>query len=250
MSPAEHRHHHRAADTRPPSPQPPDQAPPDTADDTDWPVPLDALAPAGVAHHAPNPGTAAHLAAELLLRVVQHDEAAFARLYALLSGQVYTLLLRATGQPALAEELLEEVFWQVWRQAPRHDPARGTVRGWVMVIARSRALDALRRQRCEPASQRLAQADSGASPGEPDETADPLRLLATRQQVQALRVALRTLAPARRELVWLAYFDGLTQTQIAEHTGLPVGTVKSHLRRSLATLRAALQAADGRAAQA
>ncbi|OYU81488.1 MAG: RNA polymerase subunit sigma-24, partial [Burkholderiales bacterium PBB5] len=174
---------------------------------------------------------------------------AFARLYALLSGQVYTLLLRATGQPALAEELLEDVFWQVWRQAPRHDPARGTVRGWVMVIARSRALDALRRQR-------LAQADSGASgasgasPGEPDETADPLRLLATRQQVQALRVALRTLAPARRELVWLAYFDGLTQVQIAERTGLPVGTVKSHLRRSLATLRAALQAADGRAAQA
>lgn len=118
------------------------------------------------------------------------------------------------------------------------------------MIARSRALEALRRQRCEPASQRLAQADGGDNPGEPDEAADPLQRLTARRQVQALRVALRTLAPARRELVWLAHFDGLTQVQIAERTGLPVGTVKSHLRRSLAALRDALPAADGRAAQA
>jgi len=187
------------------------------------------------------PATAAVLAA-LLQRVMDQDEAALAALYQQLAGPVYALLLRITRQVPLAEELLEDVFWQVWRQAPRFDPARGTVRAWVLVMARSRALDALRSQRHNPLVAMDTVPDDGVGDGSAA-ASDPQDLLLAAQTQGALQAALQRLDPLLRQLVSLCYFRGLTQQEVADHTGLPLGTVKTHLRRSLALLRSALVAA-------
>lgn len=185
----------------------------------------------------------------LVGRVMLQDAAALSAMYQLLSGAVYAQLLRLTRQAPLAEELLEDVFWQVWRQAPRFDESRGPVRAWVMVMARSRALDALRRQRRNPvvAMDELparAELDAAMVAG------DPQDLLADAQAGSALHAALAGLDPLRRQLVSLTYFRGLTQQEVADHTGLPLGTVKSHLRRALAALRSTLSPADPAAREA
>jgi len=212
----------------------------DHVDDGD---PAAGLAPPGLrpAAGCTLPATAAAQAA-LLQRVMDQDEAALAALYQQLSGPVYALVLRITRQVPMAEELLEDVFWQVWRQAPRFDPARGTVRAWVLVMARSRALDALRSQRHNPLVAMDAVPDDGVGDGSAA-ASDPQDLLLAAQTQGALQAALHRLDPLLRQLVSLCYFRGLTQQEVADHTGLPLGTVKTHLRRSLALLRSALVAA-------
>lgn len=193
-------------------------------------------------------GDDALVLAALLARVLLQDAAALSTMYQLLSGAVYAQLLRLTRQVPLAEELLEDVFWQIWRQAPRFDARRGPVRAWVMVMARSRALDALRRQRRNP----VVAMDDLPARAELDAAlaaSDPQDLVAATQADSALHTALNGLDPLRRQLVCLTYFRGLTQQEVADHTGLPLGTVKSHLRRALAALRSTLTPA-GLAARA
>jgi RNA polymerase sigma factor (sigma-70 family) len=187
-------------------------------------------------------GDDALVLAALLARVLLQDAAALSTMYQLLSGAVYAQLLRITRQVPLAEELLEDVFWQIWRQAPRFDARRGPVRAWVMVMARSRALDALRRQRRNP----VVSMDEPPAWAQLDATptgSDPQELLVIAQADAALHAALDGLDPLRRQLVSLTYFRGLTQQEVADHTGLPLGTVKSHLRRALAALRDTLSPA-------
>lgn len=179
--------------------------------------------------------------AALIARVMRQDEAALSELYASMSGQVYAVALRLTRRVDTAEEVLQDTFWQIWRQAPRFDPARGTAVGWIMTVARSRALDAVRSFARDPV--RTLQAISvdgmeivgGAS-------ADPLDLLSDVRRDSLLHGALAALDPLRRQLIGLAFYRGLTQEEIASQTGLPLGTVKSHLRRTLAALRQALGA--------
>lgn len=228
-----------------PDERPPDGlAPPDDTEvgiDGGWPEEIDAVDVAVDSHvrWAAGPwesGDEAAVLAALLARVLLQDAAALSTMYQMLSGAVYGQLLRLTHHAALAEELLEDVFWQVWRQAPRYDARRGPVRAWVMVMARSRALDALRRQRRNPvvAMDTLPpgiELDAGQT------TDDPHALVAATQAGAALHAALDGLDPLRRQLISLTYFRGLTQQEVADHTGLPLGTVKSHLRRALAALR-------------
>ncbi len=235
-------------DERPPDPHDIDDPETSSADDG-WPDEPDADGvttagtAAGTARWAngtwePGEDDALVLAA-LMARVLLQDAAALSAMYQLLSGAVYAQLLRLTRQVSLAEELLEDVFWQIWRQAPRFDARRGPVRAWVMVMARSRALDALRRHRRNPvlamdALPARAELDAALA------ARDPQDLLATAQADSALHAALAGLDPLRRQLVSLTYFRGLTQQEVADHTGLPLGTVKSHLRRALAALRSTL----------
>ena len=178
------------------------------------------------------PGTGKSMLAQRLpgLLPPMADEEALARLYEAMAGKVYGLALRITRNVQTAEEVVEDTFWQIWRQAPRFDPVRGNASAWVMTMTRSRALDALRR--VDPAA-------SDADVGESEEaSADgPEVLLASRQAGRKLDAALANLDPLPRQLVALAFFRGLSHEEIAIHMGLPLGTVKSHIRRALVRLR-------------
>ncbi|HWP00079.1 MAG TPA: sigma-70 family RNA polymerase sigma factor [Methylococcus sp.] len=173
---------------------------------------------------------------EWIGRIVDQDQQAFAALYEAMIGKVYGLALRITRRVPLAEEVAEDTFWQIWRQAPRFDAARGSAAAWIMTIARSRALDALRG---------IDPAECEAEPGEPagseaSSRDDPLDLLAAMQRGHRLHAALAGLDPESRQLVALAFFRGLSHEEIAAQTQLPLGTVKSQIRRALARLRQAL----------
>lgn len=165
-----------------------------------------------------------------ITQIVRQNEQALAELYEMTAGRVYALALRITRNVQTAEEVVEDTFWQVWRQAPRFDDARGSVVGWILTITRSRALDALRRgDRAEPLDEeRLADLASGE---------DPQDLLAAVQREHRLHAALRELEPLPRQLLALSFFRGLSHEEIASQMSMPLGTVKSHIRRSLLRLR-------------
>jgi RNA polymerase sigma-70 factor (ECF subfamily) len=175
---------------------------------------------------------------EWIARVVDSDQIALGLLYESLVGQVYGLALRITRRVQLAEEVVQDTFWQVWRQAPRFDSERGTAKAWIMTIARSRALDALRRiepNECNLEPEALALLEASDDDIPPD-------LLVAIQQGDQLHAALASLESVPRQLVSLSFFRGLSHDEIAGHTGLPLGTIKSHIRRALLTLQQLLTA--------
>lgn len=177
--------------------------------------------------------------ATLIARVMRQDEAALSALYAQLSSRVYALALRVTRNAGSAEEVLQDTFWQVWRQAPRFDAQRGTASAWILTMARSRALDAVRALARDPTRAQAHDDDETIQRTEsPDH--DPLDLLEAVHRGSALHQELAKLDPLRRQLIAMAFFRGMTQDEIADHTGLPLGTVKSHFRRTLAALQTAL----------
>lgn len=174
--------------------------------------------------------------AALVRRVVDQDQVALAQLYDALSGRVFACAQRVTRQVAASEEVTQDTFWQVWRQAPRFDPLRGAAHAWILNIARSRALDHVRRvQRERLHGLELVQHDAAQTAGNPQD------LFAGLQRDTRLQQLLTRLDPLKRQLVALAYDRGLTQQEIALHTGMPLGTVKSLLRRTLLVLRETLQ---------
>jgi RNA polymerase sigma-70 factor (ECF subfamily) len=172
-----------------------------------------------------------------IARIVRQDQQALADLYEMTAGRVYGLALRITRHVQTAEEVTEDAFWQVWRQAPRFDAVRGSVLAWILTITRSRALDALRRcDRAEPLD------EEGLADVQTEN--DPQDLLAAVQRQHRLHAALRDLDPLPRQLLALAFFRGLSHEEIAQHMSLPLGTVKSHIRRALLRLRQLLGADD------
>jgi RNA polymerase sigma factor (sigma-70 family) len=177
--------------------------------------------------------------AELVSRVVRQDESALQALYDALHGRVYALALHVTGRIGAAEEVLQDTFWQVWRQAPRFDPTRGNAVAWIMTMARSRALDT-RRSAKRDVLQSAGQASDEHFDIADEAADDPQDLLDTLQRDSALHATLAALDPLRRQLIALVFYRGLTHDEVAAHTGLPLGTVKSHLRRTLISLRESL----------
>jgi RNA polymerase sigma-70 factor (ECF subfamily) len=184
-----------------------------------------------------------------LARIVRQDEAALDSLYRACIGRVYGLALRIVGNPAIAEEVAEDTFWQVWRQAPRFEPLRGTALAWLLTIARSRALDALRARKRAQAHTVSADAlgegldalcEGGGAQVNGLDASSPADLLEAVQANQQLHLALAGLDALPRQLVALAFFKGLTHEEIAGQTGLPLGTVKSHIRRAMTALRTCL----------
>ncbi len=168
----------------------------------------------------------------LLARCAQADGVAFRRLYDLQSGILYSVALRITRQPALAADAVHDAMLQVWRNAARFDPARGNARAWLLSLVRYRALDSVAR---------IGREGHGAEvPEAADPDPDPLdRLLAT-QEGMLLHHCLEEIDTGRRSLVLLAFFEGLTHSEIAERVGQPLGSIKSGIRRALLTLRACL----------
>jgi RNA polymerase sigma-70 factor (ECF subfamily) len=165
--------------------------------------------------------------------IVDHDERALLALYEATLSRVYGLVLRLVRRSQLAEEVAEDVYYQVWRQAPRFDPQRGRPLTWLLGMARSRAIDAIRRE----ARFQHEALDDEAAPVSAPATESGDELLAVAQGHAELHRALLLLKPQPRQLVALAFFNGLSHEEIASQTSLPLGTVKSQIRRALITLR-------------
>ena len=168
--------------------------------------------------------------------IVDHDERALLALYEATLSRVYGLVLRLVRRSQLAEEVAEEVYFQVWRQAPRFDPERGRPLTWLLGMARSRAIDAIRRE----ARFQHEELDEESVPLSAPAAESGDELLAVAQGHAELHRALLLLKPQPRQLVALAFFNGLSHEEIASQTSLPLGTVKSQIRRALITLREAL----------
>ena len=164
-----------------------------------------------------------------------HDELALQVLYDATLSRVYGLALRITRNKQSAEEVTEDVFWQVWRNARDFDPKRGSVIAWLLMMTRSRALDYLRRQDLAETSE---EPESLVSEVALDE--NPQDLLCAIQNNKLLNAALLELEPIQRQLIAMAFFRGLTHEEITEFTGIALGTVKSHIRRALKRLQGIL----------
>ncbi len=179
---------------------------------------------------------------ELVLRICDQHEPSLARLYEATAGRVHALVLRIVRVGALTEEVVEDVFWQVWREAPRFDAERGSVLAWLLAIARSRAIDALRRTERTRASEIAVDDEETLHTlaDAPQRSDDPFDLLGAAQHHARLHALLATLEPLPRQLLALAFLRGCTHDEIALQTGLPLGTIKSHIRRTLTTLRSRL----------
>ncbi|HEV7913931.1 MAG TPA: sigma-70 family RNA polymerase sigma factor [Albitalea sp.] len=172
----------------------------------------------------------------LVARVSRCEQKALAELYDATVSRVYGLARGITRNLQCAEEVTEDVYWQVWRQALRFDRRRGPVMAWLLTLARSRALDHLRRR--DPATGRAppdAHEQESADPA-----LDPSLSIAAAERDRRLLVALDQLEPLPRQLLSLAFYRGLTHDEIAQQTRLPLGTVKSQIRRALAALRGLL----------
>ncbi len=182
--------------------------------------------------------------AALVRRIAYQDETALAAFYRALSSRVFAQAMRITREVGCAQEVVEDVFWQVWRQAPRFDPQRGVALAWVRQIARSRALDALRAMGRNPLRWAVdLDGDNVAEPGSSHD--DPPHRMGEAQSAALIEQALAALDPLPRQLVSLAFQRGYSQREIAAQTGLPLGTVKSQIRRALALMKASIQAAGG-----
>ena len=168
----------------------------------------------------------------LLALVARSDNEALAALYDRYGRQAYALALRILRDPALAQDAVQDAFLAVWRTAPSYDPARGAPSTWLMTLVHRRAVDLVRREDRRRAAPR---ADAPVPAGDATDEA-----VEVRDQRARVRLALDVLTPAEREALELAYYGGLSQSEIAERLGVPLGTVKSRMFAGLARLRDAL----------
>ena len=170
--------------------------------------------------------------ASLLLSCGRGDRASFRALYDRWGPRLHGIALRITRQPALAADATHDTFVQVWQQADRFDPARGSAEAFLVSLVRYRALDIVRRHAREIPGY---EADE-----RPDETPDALAQLVGTAEGAALHRCLGLLDAERRRLVVMAFVDGLSHSELAEKLRVPLGTVKSWIRRSLLALRECL----------
>jgi len=174
-------------------------------------------------------------------RIAGGEHGAIEILYERYKSMAYALALRITGDASLAEDAVQDAFIGAWRNAARYDPARGSVRTWLLSIVHHRAIDATRRRR-PTAELPDAEGPTPAGLALPDVWPE----VAGRLDREAVIAALGTLSAVQREALELGYFGGLTQQEIATRTGAPLGTVKSRMRLGLLALRAILSGEPAR----
>ncbi len=175
--------------------------------------------------------------AALLARMGTGDERALGTFYDRWEGAVRAMVLRIVHEQTEADDVVEEVFWQAWRQAARFESARGSGGTWLLTIARSRALDrlrALKRSREDANLDAMVEAESGAFE---TDTPDPLDAAMLAERAHIVRESLLTLPAEQRETLEMAYLQGLSQSEIAERTREPLGTVKTRMRLAIMKLR-------------
>jgi RNA polymerase sigma-70 factor, ECF subfamily len=177
----------------------------------------------------------------LLGAAARGDQQAFAAFYDQTASQALGLALRILRDRALAEDVVLEAYTQVWRQADRHDPRRSNAVAWLLLVVRSRALDAVRSK-----GERVRR-DSSAEPlaALVDAQPDALRASELRERAQRVRCALGQLPAEQRAAIEAAFFGGLTHVEVAAVLGAPLGTVKSRIRLGLEALRTLLLPAQG-----
>jgi RNA polymerase sigma-70 factor (ECF subfamily) len=169
--------------------------------------------------------------AGLVQSIAAGDQRALHALYEMAHRIVFTLVMRLTANRETAEELTIDVFHDVWRGASRYDAANGTVLGWIMIQARSRAIDRLRFE------SRKKRSGDGEVPPPPAEAADPRDVLELREQREGLLAALATLTPDERQAIEMTFFGELTYAEAAARLNQPLGTVKTRIRSGLHKLR-------------
>lgn len=170
--------------------------------------------------------------AELLQSVAAGDQQAFARLYDMLSSRVFGLILRVLVDRSQSEEVLQEVFLEIWQSAAKFAPNRGQGRSWVLTIAHRRAVDRVRSAQ--------ASADRDARVGLRDlETPrdDVAESVEMRMEARRVAEAVAALPEAQREAITLAYYGGYSQSEIAALVGSPLGTIKTRMRDGLSRMR-------------
>jgi RNA polymerase sigma-70 factor (ECF subfamily) len=172
---------------------------------------------------------------EWLALAAAQESKALRKLHDATTRRLHAVVSRIISDPHLADEVVNECFWQVWREAARFDLARGSVATWMTTIARSRALDAMRRRKALARHEEALTDEHEESWTRDDES--PVARLQRAQRDQGLSDALARLDPIQRQLVSLAFIGGLSHEQVAEHCGMALGTVKSHIRRGLSRMR-------------
>jgi RNA polymerase sigma-70 factor (ECF subfamily) len=169
--------------------------------------------------------------ASLLALLQSGDHDGMSTLYDRYSRLVYSVALRVLREPATAEDVLQEVFMQLWRNPDGFTAARGNLGGWLAVVARNRSIDTLRRKRPTSSIDDLPLAASGNLADEAERNT----------LMERARVSIQQLPREQRKTLEMAFFDGLTHSEIAEMTGDPLGTVKTRIRTALLSLRKAFQ---------
>jgi len=172
--------------------------------------------------------------AALIERIVQRDQAALAALYDRYAGMLSSVLNRILRDTQAAEEILQDIFFQLWRNPSPFDPARGSLPGWLMVIARNRAISRLRRHN-PAAGDELSEAAAVS-------TINIETAVAQQQLIGRVKGALENLPAEQRAAIELAYFEGMSHSEIAQRTGDPLGTVKTRLRSAVESLKRTLHA--------
>lgn len=167
--------------------------------------------------------------ASLVAAIRNGDEAAMAQLYDRYSGVVYSVALRVLGDTGAAEDILQEVFMQIWRSPDMFDASRGSLAGWLAVIARNRAIDSLRKRRPEA---EITEVIVSVEP-------DLVRGVEWSRTIEKIRGALGSMLPPQRSALEMSFFEGLTHSEIAAKTGEPLGTIKTRIRAGLLALRKA-----------
>ena len=179
---------------------------------------------------------------EILDRIVNGELDALEGLYERYRTMAYSIALRITAEPATAEDVVQEAFLGVWRNAGRHVVGRGSVKTWLLSIVHHRAIDAVRRRR--PTSE-LPEPDAATALPPAFTMPDVWGEVAEGLDRDAVQRAMASISDVQRDALEMAYFGGLTQVEIAERLGLPLGTVKSRIRLGLLGLRRALIGPEG-----
>ena len=175
--------------------------------------------------------------AALLARMSRGDERALGTFYDRWEGAVRAMVMRVVHEPTEADDVVEEVFWQAWRQAGRFEAGRASGGTWLLTIARSRALDRLRSLRRSREDAGLDALLESGSDAEIHETPDPLEATMLSERARVVRESLATLPAEQRSTLEMAYLEGLSQSEIAERTREPLGTVKTRMRLAMIKLR-------------
>ena len=188
--------------------------------------------------HDPDTGVDVAVEVELLRRVGQGDRDSFAQLYDRFSSAVFSAAFRIVNNQQAAEDVLQEVFLQVWEKAALYDPSRGKPLTWAITLTRNKAIDRLRATQRRGRLRDSLERDVGGS--EPFDGRNSFDAVDLKEKGKLVNEALHKLPDEQREALELAFFSGLTQSEIAEHLKEPLGTIKARIRRGMLRLKSLL----------
>lgn len=175
--------------------------------------------------------------AALLAQVSMGDRAAFARLYEDVKSKLFGVILRINGDRSQAEEILQEVFVNIWRRAVTYDQARSQPMAWLVSVARYRAIDSLRERTISTVSSSVGDGETDWLETMPSQGLGPAEVHEVAVDKRELARCLRELNPEQRQALALAYFQGYSHSEVAQHLSQPLGSVKSWVRRGLLALQ-------------